>query len=50
MLDPWGHEIFNSIESGTWLRLVILFALMICIAWVTFRTELKKPPGDEPSG
>jgi hypothetical protein len=50
MLEPSGHEIFNSIESGTWLRMVILLALMICIVWVTFRTELKKPRGDEPSG
>jgi hypothetical protein len=56
MMEPWGHDIFNFIESGTWLRLIILLALMICVVWVTFsnRTkkvgELKKPPGDEPSG
>jgi len=34
---------FNSIESGTWLRLAILLALMICVVWVTFRAEVKKP-------
>jgi hypothetical protein len=42
MLERWGH-MFNSIESGTWLRLVILLALMICVVCITFRTELKKP-------
>jgi hypothetical protein len=33
MLEPWGDKIFNSNESGTWLHLVILHALMICIVW-----------------
>ena len=42
MLEWWGH-IFNWIESGTWLRLAILLALMICVVCITFRTELKKP-------
>jgi hypothetical protein len=50
MLERWGHEIFTFIESDTWLRLVFLLALMICVLWVTFRTEKRKPPGDEPSG
>jgi hypothetical protein len=43
MLEPWAQDIFKSIESGTWLRLVIVLALMIGVVWVTFRTELKKP-------
>jgi hypothetical protein len=43
MLEPWAQDIFKSIEGGTCLRLVILLALMICVVWVTFRTELTKP-------
>ncbi len=50
MLEQWGYDNFNFTDGGTWLRLVILLALMICAVWVTFRTEKKKPPGDEPSG
>jgi hypothetical protein len=45
MLAAWGHDIFKSIESGTWVRLILLALMMICVVWVTFRTELKKPPG-----
>jgi hypothetical protein len=44
MLEPWGYEIFNSVDSGTLVRLAILLGLMICVVWGTFRTELKKPP------
>jgi hypothetical protein len=44
MLESWFAD------SGTWLRLVILLALMSCAVWVTFRTEKKKPPGVRPSG
>ena len=39
MLGPWAQDIFKSIESGTCLRLIILLALMICVVWITFRTE-----------
>jgi len=50
MLEPWGYEIFNSVDSGTLVRLAILLGLLICVVWGTFRAELKKPPGDEPGG
>ena len=33
MLEPWAQDIFKSIESGTWLRLVTLLALMTCVVW-----------------
>jgi hypothetical protein len=39
MLELWGYDNFNFADSGTWLRVVILLALMICAVWVTFRTE-----------
>jgi hypothetical protein len=43
MLEPWGYEIFNSVDSGTLVRLVTLLGLMTCVVWGAFRTELKKP-------
>jgi hypothetical protein len=39
MLEGWGYHTFNSVESGTWTRLAILLALMICVVWITFRTK-----------
>jgi len=50
MLEAWEYEMFNSIDSGTLVRLVILLGLIICVIWATFQTELKKSPADELSG
>jgi hypothetical protein len=40
MLEAWEYEMFNSIDSGTLVRLVILLGLMTCVlGHISNRTE-----------
>ena len=37
MLEAWEYEMFNSTDSGTLVRLVILLGLMICVIGPHFK-------------